>query len=443
MSKLHKYQRRVIDWMKMRPYGYLAIDMGLGKTRCVLEYAQEAQVQLLVVAPLQVALTTWPNEIQKWAPSLTYKVFHGVYKKMYLDMDLDICIINYEGLQWLMDNGSPIFKEKRVLILDEATAVKNRSSKRAAILRKIRKYFSKCFLLSATPCPQGLWDLWSQWRIMDYGRALNQNWSAFQNSCLDTNPWTHAIQLKKGAKKLIVERTKDDIIRLRAQDYLEMPELITNDIMLDLPQKLRATYKTLEQDMVWALNEETTITAANAAICGNKLRQFLQGAIYGDTGEVVANVHTLKVEALRQIIDELNGEPTLIPIAFKFELSLLQGSLDTSLSITGDTPTNERTNLLEMWNQRKLPYLFIHPRAISHGVNLQAGGRYITWLGLTWSLESYQQVNGRLWRQGQDKPVIVNRILFRKTKDEAVAKCLAHKDASQSEVLEAIRASQL
>lgn len=437
---LHKYQEKVVNWMVGQSEGYLAIDMGLGKSRCVLEYLKRRDYpRALIVAPLQVALTTWPNEIKKWTPEVSYSVLHGINKFQALKKPYQISIINYEGLQWLFDTANSDFFKGIILILDEATKVKNRGAARTKLLMKKRHLFSECFCLSATPTPQGIWDLWSQFRIMDNGATLGQRWSMFEYKYLTVNPYTHAIQAKPGAQKVITELARPKTISLRAEDYISLPDYIYNDIMLDLPEELCKKYTQLEKDMVWELNQETTITATNAAILGNKLRQFLQGVIYTDEGGI-EEIHMLKTMALKQVLEELGGAPTLIPILFRAEVNLIKKIIGEAPIIYGGTSIKERDKLLTAWNKGKLPYLLVHPASISHGVNLQAGGHYITWLGLTWSYEQYHQVNGRLRRQGQKFPVVVNRILFRGTKDEAVARVLQQKSLGQEAVLQILRA---
>lgn len=437
---MHQYQKKVVDWMLKVGNGYLAIDMGLGKTRCVLEYLKLCHFpRTLVVAPLQVALTTWPNEIKKWMPEVSFSVIHGNDKKEILKKSGTINIINYEGLQWLFEHAHPSFFKNMVLILDEATKVKNRGAARTKLLIKKRALFSNCFCLSATPTPQGIWDLWAQFRILDDGETLGQRWSMFEFRYLTVNPYTYNVVARPGAKEDISQRIRPKTISLKAEDYLALPDYVYNDIMLELPSELREKYKQLETDMVWELSQEQVVTATNAAILGNKLRQFLQGAIYTDSG-VTEEIHMLKTMALKQVLEELNGTPTLVPILFRSEITMIRKLIGEAPLIYGGTSVKEREKLLNVWNDGKLPFLLVHPASISHGVNLQAGGHYITWLGLTWSYEQYHQVNGRLRRQGQKYPVVVNRILFRDTKDEAVARALLQKSLGQEAVLRALRA---
>lgn len=433
--ELHKYQRRAIDWMKGREYGYLAIDMGLGKTRCVIEYLRETGRKALVVAPLQVALTTWPSELKKWAPEIEYQILHGRDKDVAVRTTAQVYIINFDGIRWL----STISKSWSGydLIIDEATGVKSRSTQRTKTLISMRRHFSHCFLMSGTPAPQGVWDWWSQMRIMDQGQCLGVHWGPFQQRFLRVNPWTHAIDVVPGSEKVVGQLIGPHVLRMQADDYLELPPFVHNNIMLDLPGNLRRQYQELERKMILKMDEENVLTVTSAATAGMKLRQFLQGAVYDEMRRVIP-IHSIKLDALEAIHESLSGVPNLVPIAFKFELQAIQRRFGNVPVLAGGVDASERSRIIDEWNEGKIPMLLVHPAAVSHGVNLQAGGHYITWLALTWSYELYHQLNGRLRRQGQEHPVVLNRVLFKKTKDERIAKVLEDKAGNQQAILDAL-----
>lgn len=437
--------------MSERQSGYLAIDMGLGKTRIVLEYIlahHERQSNhtgaVLVVAPLRVAVSTWPLEILKWTPSLSYTVLHGKDKDENFKLDRDIYIINYDGLKWLFKKniGSRFFHG--LLILDESTMVKSHSTTRFKLLKAMRGFFTKAFCLSATPAPNGYQDLWSQYFLLDRGMTLGQSWTKFFNRYWYQTPYYQTIVLSQERLKEIPMACARSTFRLKASDYLTMPKLIVNDIYIDLPSDLYKKYKELERDFVYQLSQEENITAVNAAVLSSKLRQFCQGGLYQEDHSVYL-LHQLKEEALVQITQELQGEPNLVAIQFQFEKHLIQGSLQSELdcvaipSIVGGVSAEYSAKVITDWNSRKLPMLICHPASVSHGVNLQAGGHYITWLALPWSLEQYNQFIGRLYRQGQKYPVIVNRVLIRDTIESRIAEVLAAKNSTQESLLEVLR----
>lgn len=433
--ELHKYQRRAINWLKSRDYGYLAIDMGLGKTRCIIEYLRETGRSALVIAPLQVALTTWPAELKKWAPEITYQILHGRDKDVAVKTTAQVYIINFDGMRWLATTGKKWHGYD--LIIDEATGVKSRSTQRTKTVISMRKNFAHCFLMSGTPAPQGIWDWWSQMRIMDEGKCLGVHWGPFQQRFLRVNPWTHAIDVVPGAEQAVGQLIGSNVLRMEADDYLELPPFVQNDIMLDLPGRLRQQYRDLDRKMVLQLDEEAALTVTSATTAGMKLRQFLQGAVYDDMRRVIP-IHSLKLDALEAIHESLSGVPNLVPIAFKFELQAIQQRFGKVPVLAGGVDASERSRIIAEWNEGKIPMLLVHPAAVSHGVNLQAGGHYITWLALTWSYELYHQLNGRLRRQGQEHPVVLNRVLFKKTKDERIAKVLEDKASNQQAILDAL-----
>ena len=431
LPPLHAYQAKVVDWMLGRETGYLAMDMGLGKTRCVIEYLRRTGEQAFVCAPLQVALHTWPNELQKWAPDLSFAVLHGPHKQARLTSGAQVLIINYDGLKWLAKQSrAPL--SKRVLFLDEATYVKSHRAIRTKLLAAMRIHFSKCFCLSASPMPGGPIDLWAQFRVMDFGQSLGAKWTPFFNAFF-TEGYGYTIDIKAGAREEIMSRVSESMVRLAADDYLELPPFIDNDVMVELPKPMRELYKQFRKDMALKVADEKHITAVNSAVLSAKLRQFLQGAIY-DEEHKTHRIHALKMDAFEEVHASLHGEPHLVAIAFKFELDALRERYGSIPVIAGGVSQADRLYYLEEWNKGNIPLMAVHPAAVSHGVNLQDGGHYMTWLALTWSLEHYLQLNGRLRRQGQTKPVVLTRIMVKDTIDQKVAAALADKNTTQEDL---------
>lgn len=431
---LHAYQEKAINWMLSRDHGYLAIDMGLGKTRITIEYIRAMKKRALVIAPLRVACNTWPNEIEKWAPELPYTVLHGPKKDNLIQEDKAIYIINYEGVEWLSKHVNKF--KNYILILDEATAIKSFRAKRTKLLIKMRRWFSKIFNLSALPSPNGYQDLWSQYKMLDDGKALGAKWTHFVNKYFTIynfimspkGPW-----IGQEIEQLVAPMT----FRLDANDYLPLPDFIYNDIYLPFTPSLFRAYKDFENDFVLALSEEISINALNSASLSNKLRQFVQGSVYTEDG--TEEIHDLKLEALQDISEELSS-PALVVIQFKSDLAKIRKIWPNIPAIVGGQPKVLVDKYIKEWNEGKIKLLVCHPASISHGVNLQYGGNNIIWYAQTWNYEHYEQFNGRLRRQGQTKPVILTRILIKDTIDERVAKVLMKKDASQKSLLDALKA---
>lgn len=430
---LHAYQVKAVEWMLSRDHGYLVVDMGLGKTRITLEYLKRKKKRALVIAPLRVACNTWPDEIEKWVPELSYTVLHGPKKDSLIQESKAIYIVNYEGIEWLSKHISKF--KNFVLVLDEATAIKSFRAKRTKLLIKMRPWFSNVFNLSALPSPNGYQDLWSQYKMLDNGKALGDKWTHFVNKYFTVynfimkprGPW-----IGQEIENLVAPMT----FRLDANDYLPLPDFIYNDIYLHFTPSLFKAYKEFETDFVLELREEVSVNALTSATLSNKLRQFVQGSIYTEDG--TEEIHDLKLEALQEVAEELNS-PALVVIQFKSDLAKIRKVWPEIPAIVGGQSKAVVDKNIKDWNEGKLKLLVCHPASLSHGVNLQHGGNNIIWYAQTWNYEHYEQFNGRLRRQGQTKPVILTRLLIKDTIDERVAKALATKDASQKSLLEALK----
>lgn len=439
--KLHDYQRRAIKFALTKKTPYLAIDLGLGKTAIALKVIQTLQAPTLVIAPLRVIHTVWPEEIRKWAPDLTYTILHGAHKDKKLTYNKQVYLLNYQGLKWFFNSVTRPGKHfKRVnLVLDEATFVKDPSTKRFKMLKKLQPFFLDFRIaLSATPAPNGYHNLWSQYYLLDHGKALTQVYYRFREHFFHySGPPMYKTVLKKGAAKVIQKRIKPITFRLANKDYLKLPKYIHNEIKLEFTPKLMKQYKQLEKDFTIELND-VEISAFNAAALGMKLRQFVQGALYIENG-ITEYIHKIKLKALQELIESSNYQPILCPIQFRFELKMITDMFGKVPIIAGKTSTQKSIKYINEWNKGNIPLMLCHPASIGHGLNLQASGHIICWYGLTWSLEQYHQLIGRIYRQGQKKAVVVHHLIMKGTKDERVLKVLKQKNAVQSDLLEALK----
>ena len=346
---IRDYQQRVTDWSLDRDNGLWAIDMGLGKTRCALERIKRTGKPAIVFAPLQVAMSTWPSEIRKWAPEFSYAVLHGPCKRERLLTAADVLIINYDGLPWLAANHTGVLKG-RTAFFDESTCVKSLKSKRTKLSAILRPQFKECFMLSATPTPNGIQDIWAQARIMDEGERLGRKYTPFLNRYFHVDQFHRLTPRYPEVTDEILALLSDCTIRLKGEDYLSLPPYVLNDIEIQLPAKLKESYKAFHRDFIYDLGNEKVVTAVNAAVLGSKLRQFVQGGLY-DESHKASEVHTLKLDMLEQIQSELVGEPNLVVINFEFELEAIRQRFGASVpAITGKTPPDERLQLERRWN---------------------------------------------------------------------------------------------
>lgn len=445
MLKLHEYQERAVNFCIKNKTVFLAMDLGLGKTAVALEVIRRTEQPAIVFAPLRVTHNTWPEEIKKWAPELTYDILHGPEKSRVLrNSKADVLLVNYDGLKWF---AKEIVKKgmrwnKRILVLDESSMVKSPSTLRFKTLKKLIPLWSNIRLcLSATPSPNGYHELWSQYYMLDKGQRLFDSFYRFRSNYFNyTGPPLYKTTIRKGGYEAIKRNIEGITFRLDANDYLNMPESTYNDIPLTLPKKLRSQYKELEDNFFLEF-AEAEATAFSAAALSMKLRQFIQGAVYTDQKDgSFYPLHRLKVDALKELLETAAGQPILCPIQFKFERTMIHEFIDKSIPcIAGGTSISDSNKFIKQWNEGRIPLLLCHPASLGHGVNLQAGGHIMLWFGLTWSLEHYKQLNGRLIRQGQKSNVVINHLIMKDTVDERVASVIKTKDATQSKLLNALR----
>ncbi len=453
MLKLHEYQIRGAEFWINNPRTYFAVDMGLGKTAIVLHALTKIKKPALIIAPLRPVYTTWPEEISKWGFNLSYTIIHGPNKLEAFERKTDVYITNFESIPFVYDTLVFLVQNKKpipfeVCIIDEGSMIKSHRTKRHKYFEAIRKVFPKYrAILSGTPAPNSLLDLWSQYYFLCDGDALFERFSRYRVSYFNAdkwNPYTYTIKPKADTK--IYKRIAPYTFRLDEKDYIKLPEITYNYVNLDLPKKLNKQYKELKKEFILSINN-IECKALNAASLSLKLRQFLQGFLYYFTDEVNAKgefirftteIHNLKLKALENLVNE-TGQPILCAIQFKHELDMIRRIYPEVPIIAGGTKNSDSLMYIQQWNRRQLPLLLCHPASISHGVNLQSGGNIIIWYCLTWSLEQYQQFNKRIHRQGQKKGVVINHLTINNTIDSRVAEVLAHKNITQQALLDYLK----
>ena len=399
---------------------------------------------MLIIAPLRVAKVTWSDEIKKWdhLSHLRYSIAVGSEKERLeaLKADADIYIINRENVQWLVEKSKIPF-EFDMVVIDELSSFKNWNSKRFKAFMQVRPRVKRVVGLTGTPSPNGMMDLFAQFKCLDMGARLGRFITQYRNAYFVPDRMNgqivYSYALRPEAEEQIYDKISDITISMKALDYLQMPELVETRYPVYMDEKEDAQYEQLKTDMILAYKEDDDITAANAAALSGKLCQMANGAVYSESGEAV-HIHDRKLDALEDIIEAANGKPVLVAYWFKHDLERICKRLD-SLKI--EYARISSPSSIEMWNKGEFAVGLIHPAAAGHGLNLQSGGSHIVWFGLTWSLELYQQTNARLWRQGQkNKTVVVQHIVTAGTIDEDILDALTNKDASQKRLINAVKA---
>lgn len=447
--KPHDYQKYATEFIVTHPVAAVILQMGLGKTVCTLDAINQLMYdsfevrKVLVIAPLRVAKVTWSDEIKKWSNlnHLRYSIAVGTEKERVtaLQADADIYIINRENLQWLVEKSGVPF-EFDMVVIDELSSFKNWNSKRFKAFMKVRPRIKRVVGLTGTPSPNGMMDLFAQFKCLDMGARLGRFITQYRTCYFVPDRMNgqivYSYRLRPGAEQQIYDRISDITISMKALDHLKMPELIENRYPVYMDEKESAMYDELRSDLILPYKEDEAITAANAAALSGKLCQMANGAVYSEGGDTV-HIHDRKLEALEDIIEAAQG-PILLCYWFKHDLERIEKKLQ-ELKVNYDRITTEGS--IRKWNAGKLDVGLIHPASAGHGLNLQQGGNVIVWFGLTWSLELYQQTNARLWRQGQsNKTVVVQHIVTAGTIDEDILEALTNKDASQNRLINAVKA---
>jgi len=441
--KAHDYQARALRFSLQHPESYQALDMGLGKTLIALMWAKNLGVPVLVVAPIKPMYNTWPDEIKKWIPDLQYTIIHGPDKARQLRKKADVYLTNFESILWLEKELKKIFSETkrlpfRAVVIDEGSMIKSSKTKRFKALKRLRAIFPQGkMILSATPSPNSLLELWSQYFFLDGGKRLGAFVTKFQVTHFRPVDQRGFIwQIKPGAEEAIYEAIAGITFRLNADDHIKLPKRIDNFIKLSLPTKVQEKYEQLEADFFMELSSGQGLDIFNSASLSMKLRQFVQGAIYIDAERNYERIHYEKRDALKELV-ETSPKPILCAIQFRFEFDLIREVFPKVPIIYGGVSNKEAMRLVQAWNKGELPLLLCHPKSISHGMNLQAGSNIILWYGIPWSGEQYSQLIGRLARQGQkEENVIVHHFIMKKTIDVAIMASQKNKAKGQKGLLD-------
>ena len=439
----HNYQNYAKDFILAHKVSALFLDCGLGKTITTLTAINELMYdsfeisKVLIIAPLRVAQSTWKEEIEKWdhLNLLRYSIAVGDEKERLkaLKQNSDIYIINRENVDWLVTKSGIDFNFN-MLIIDELSSFKSHTSKRFKSLLKIRPYFERVVGLTGTPSSNGLMDLWAEFRVLDLGERLGRYITHYRNEYFLPDKRNGAVifsyKPQPNAEERIYRRLSDMTISMKSTEYLKMPELILNELEINLDEEDQTKYKKFKKEMVMTIQEKE-IDAINAASLSNKLIQLANGSIY-DEDKKFYEVHNKKLDKLEEIIESANGKPVLVSYWFKADKERIEKRFKVREIKTADD--------IKQWNKGMIDLALIHPASAGHGLNLQSGGSTLVWFSLTWSLELYQQTNARLYRQGQKDTVVIHHLIIKNTIDEDIMKSLKRKDKTQESLMKAVKA---
>lgn len=458
----HDYQKKAIKFGLERGAAGFFLDPGLGKTSIILAIIKillkkKIISKVLIIAPLRVVHGVWPEEIKKWLDfnELTYSIVHGKNpraREKAFRVEATVYIMNPEGLEWLE-------RQKRwnfdMLVVDESSKFRNTKSLRFKIMRRLVKKFQRRYILTGTPAPNGLLNLFGQMYILDQGRALGAYITHYRNQYFNPSGYGgYDWVIKEGAAERIYDRIRPLILRMEAADYLKLPPLISSNIKIELPPDVMKIYRELENTLITEIDDKK-IVAANAAVASQKCRQVANGGIYIEDLSMASEdsvfefkrgkreskiLHMLKAEAVLELVEELEGQPALIAYEFDHDLERLKKVLGKDTPhIGGGVSVKRGVEIQNAWNAGEIPKLLGQPSSVGFGLNLQGAGRAVIFHSLPWDLEAYDQFIKRVWRQGQTGRVFLYHIVSNTIVDRAILGALARKSRTQKALLDALK----
>lgn len=442
----------------------LWVSIGLGKTiisLTAIEHLLDSYkiMGAFVLAPKKVCEAVWEQEAQKWEHTrrLKFSVILGTPQQRLaaLHRKADIYLMNYENIQWLIGRNKTekmpakpgvlfthwIDKKKRLpfdmIVFDEVSRVKTATSKRVNQLAKILPYFTYRTGLTGTPATNGIQDLHGQYLMIDGGVRLGPNITSFRNRWLMQDAWSMKWLPRRGATDEVKRLIADITLEMKAEDYLELPPVVDQDIKVSLSNDAVEQYKKFERDFFLAM-DEGEVEAFNAGAKSMKCRQLANGAVYVDESKTKwAKFHDEKIEAVAELLDDLGDQPLLLCYQFRHDVERLLKKFPEAVVLDGEGTAEK----VERWNRGEIKLLIGHPMSMGHGLNLQYGSNHILWFGLPWALELYLQAIGRLARNGQKGEVVVNhRLIASGTIEEAIALAIEDKGKTQEDLREAVKA---
>jgi len=450
----HLYQEKGVEHLVENPVAALFFDPGLGKTSISLEAFRRLQEKgvarkMLVVAPLRVCQLVWRQEGQEWTQfrHLRFSLVHGTPKQKAaaLEADADIYLVNPEGIPWLTKQFG--FGRRRwpfdTLCIDELTKFKNSQAQRHKKFREYAWKSSRRWGLTGTPIPNGYMDLFGQIMILDEGRALGVYITRFRDRFFDAGYTGFDFALRKGAGEKIEELLRPYVLRMSAEDWLELPELVPDPRMIALTPAQLKLYRELKREMTVELEEQgITVTAENSGGIHSKLKQMANGAVYIERNgkREFIKLHDLKLDALEELRDELQGQQLLVGYEFQHDLARLLERFPDTPYLAGASD-KQAQDIEERWNAGEIQMLFAHPASAGHGLNFQkSSAGHVCWFSVTIDLELYEQFLKRILRQGNKRARVVNHALVVKdTVDELSKEQVEGKAVTQARFLQALR----
>ena len=454
---LHDYQKKAVNFQCTHAQSMMWLDMGLGKTVITLTSIAHLLSTgylrgVIIVAPIRVIRLVWRQEAAKWEHTkhLRFSMVAGTkdQRTRALMRPADIYLINYENLRWLAETLQTYYvaKDKPLpfngVVWDEISKMKNSATDRVKAVRKVLDQFAWTTGLTGTPASNGYKDLHGQFLVVDRGVRLGTSKTAFKTRFY-RKVGTYKEVLYDDAEDTIKNLIGDITLEMSAEDYNPLPDLIVNNIEVEMEGEVRAKYEQLEKEFFTQLDSGTTVEVFNQGSLTNKALQFSNGAVYPVAGMPLWEpIHDLKLDALEEIIDEAQGSPVLCAYAYRSDAERIMARFRDlrPINLTECKTEGSLTAAMDRWMKGDCQLMIGHPASMGHGIDgLQKRGRTVVWFGLNWSLDLYDQMNARVRRQGQGAPVVCHRIMCRDTLDQAQAIALDEKATTQNALRSAVK----
>jgi len=443
----HKYQDKCIKFMLDNPFAGVLLTPGLGKTIIVLMFflkyrKKKPKAKMIVVSTVRIIHSVWPSEVEKWGLPFKVSMMHKKTKETGFDADADIYLTNFDNLTWLQGKlrGKDRYKFE-IMVIDESSKIKNTRTKRFKAIKKIAPLFERRYILTGSPIPNGLKDIFGQVYFLDLGASLGRYITGFLTEYFYPSGYMgYEWRLQERAEFKVYKKLSHLLIRF-GKEELDLPPITYITRHVELPKDARKVYDDLEKDFIADL-ESGVIVASNAASSSSKLRQIASGNVYDENKKSIY-VHNEKIEELKEIVDEMQGEPLLVAYEFNHELAALLKAFPKTPHIGGSVSAKRGKEIEGEWNRGELPLLFGQTSTVSHGLNLQESGCTLALYSMTWNLEDHEQLIQRLYRQGQKLPVTIISIVARDTIEERMINVVNTKDYTQKKMLHHIKAYYL
>lgn len=489
---LHNYQKIAFEFMRDNPFSALFLDTGLGKTAACLYllnylHMNELTKMTLVIGPLRVANVTWPDEFSEWSfgAPISYahirndeiveainaagqeaarrakmsghgatavkalrdearqKAAQRLVREFKRDNPCAVHIVNQEQVEFLVEAWGKDWPYDTVII-DESSSLKDHTTNRWKALWKIRNLVHRMHQLTATPASETYLHLYAQITLLDKGERFGTSFNKFKMKYFDENKYSRKVTLRDGAEEAITRLIADICIVMKQEDYLDLAQPVPVFHPVHLSSEQIDLYNEMEDNFIVTLPGGEEVEAETASALSQKLLQMASGVLYDTIPEaqpdgsfkdrrIVYHLHDHKIDKLRQLQEEVNGENLLVAYYHQSSLERLKAAFPEAKVM------DKAGKLIAEWNKGKIKMLLLHPQSGAHGLNLQKGGRHVVFFDLIWSYERYYQFYRRLARQGQKYVVVIHHLISVGTKDELVATCLKNKCDAQEVLFDWIR----